>query len=159
MQDQPNIHFLVVGDGDLRDAYQKKYVNLGNLTFGPKVSKAMVPTVLAKCDLLYFSVHVSKVWQYGQSLNKVIDYMMAGKPVVASYTGFPSMINEANCGTYVPAGDVAALKDEIARYARMETQERLLIGARGKAWLIENRSYDKLAKEYLGIILNKAQEA
>jgi glycosyltransferase involved in cell wall biosynthesis len=102
---------------------------------------------------------VSKVWQYGQSLNKVIDYMMAGKPVVASYTGFPSMINEANCGTYVPAGDVAALKDEIARYARMETQERLLIGARGKAWLIENRSYDKLAKEYLGIILNKAQEA
>lgn len=159
MQDQPDVHFLVVGDGDLRVAYQKKYEHLGNLSFGPKVSKAMVQTVLAKCDLLYFSVHVSKVWQYGQSLNKVIDYMMAGKPVVASYTGFPSMINEANCGTYVPAGDVAALKQEVARYARMETQERLLIGARGKAWLLENRSYDKLAKQYLDIMLYKAQEA
>jgi glycosyltransferase involved in cell wall biosynthesis len=159
MQDQPNIHFLVVGDGDLRVTYQKKYAHLGNLSFGPKVSKAMVQSVLAKCDLLYFSVHVSKVWQYGQSLNKVIDYMMAGKPVVASYTGYPSMINEANCGNYVPAGDVAALKQELARYARMETQERLLIGARGKAWLLENRSYEKLAKEYLGIMLNKAQEA
>lgn len=159
MQDQPNIHFLVVGDGDLREAYREKYSHLDNLTFGPKVTKAMVQTVLAKCDLLYFSVHVSRVWQYGQSLNKVIDYMMAGKPVVASYTGYPSMINEANCGTYVPAGDVIALKSEVMRYTQMDAQERQLIGARGKAWLLEHRNYPKLAKEYLGIMLNKAQEA
>ncbi len=155
MQDQPNIHFLIVGDGDLREAYREKYSHLDNLTFGTKVTKAMVQTVLAKCDLLYFSVHVSRVWQYGQSLNKVIDYMMAGKPVVASYTGYPSMINEASCGTYVPAGDVLALKEEVIRYAQMDAQERQLIGARGKAWLLENRNYPKLAKEYLGILLNK----
>ena len=42
----------------------------------------MVQSVLSRCDLLYFSVHVSTVWKYGQSLNKVIDYMLAGKPVV-----------------------------------------------------------------------------
>ncbi len=159
MKDHLNVRFLVVGDGDLREAYQKKYAHLDNLSFGPKVSKAMAQSVLAKCDLLYFSVHVSKVWQYGQSLNKVIDYMMAGKPVVASYTGYPSMINEANCGTYVPAGDVGALKREVERYAHMDTQERLLIGERGKAWLLENRNYPKLAKEYLDIMLNKAKEA
>jgi glycosyltransferase involved in cell wall biosynthesis len=159
MQDQPNIHFLVVGDGGLRESYQKKYAHLDNLSFGPKVPKAMVQSVLAKCDLLYFSVHVSKVWQYGQSLNKVIDYMMAGKPVVASYTGYPSMINEANCGTYVPAGDVPALRQEVELYAQMDSKERQLIGARGKAWLLENRSYPKLAKKYLGIMLNKVQEA
>jgi glycosyltransferase involved in cell wall biosynthesis len=156
MQGQPNIHFLVVGDGDLREAYREKYSHLDNLTFGPKVTKAMVQTVLAKCDLLYFSVHVSRVWKYGQSLNKVIDYMMAGKPVVASYTGYPSMINEANCGTYVPAGDVLALKEEVMRYAKMDAQVRQSIGARGKAWLLENRNYPKLAKEYLGIMLNAA---
>jgi glycosyltransferase involved in cell wall biosynthesis len=159
MQDQPNIHFLVVGDGDLRETYREKYAHLSNLTFGPRVPKSMVQSVLAKCDLLYFSVHVSKVWQYGQSLNKVIDYMMAGKPVVASYTGYPSMINEADCGTYMPAGDVAALKHEVERYALMDAQDRQLIGARGRAWLVHNRSYPKLAKEYLDIMLNKAQHA
>jgi len=159
MNDQSNIHFLVVGDGDLRDAYRKKYAHLSNLTFGPKVSKAMVQSVLAKCDLLYFSVHLSKVWQYGQSLNKVIDYMMAGKPVVASYTGYQSMINEANCGSYVPAGDIAALMQEVHHYAHMEPQERLLIGARGKAWLLKNRGYNKLAKEYLGIMTNRVQHS
>jgi len=158
MQDQPNIHFLVVGDGDLRQIYQQQYAHLSNLSFGPRVSKGMVQSVLAKCDLLYFSVHVSKVWRYGQSLNKVIDYMMAGKPVVASYTGYPSMINEADCGTYVPAGDVPALKQEVERYAGLPEVERLKIGARGKAWLLENRSYPKLAKQYLDIMLNKAAQ-
>ena len=66
------------------------------------------------------------------------------------------MINEANCGTYVPACNVAALKQEVERYAHMDTHEWLLIGARGKAWLLENRSYPKLGKEYLGIMLNTA---
>jgi glycosyltransferase involved in cell wall biosynthesis len=98
---------------------------------------------------------MSKVWHYGQSLNKIIDYLMAGKPVVASYTGYPSMINEANCGSYVPAGDVVALMQEVERYSHMDTHERLLMGARGKAWLLANRSYSKLAQDYLGIMLSE----
>lgn len=154
MKDHPNIHFLVVGEGDLREPYRVKYAHLCNLTFAPRVPKTMVQSVLAKCDLLYFSVHVSKVWQYGQSLNKVIDYMMAGKPVVASYTGYPSMINDANCGTYVPAGDVPALKKEVERYAHMDEQERRQIGALGRDWLLTNRNYKKLAQDYLTIMFN-----
>jgi glycosyltransferase involved in cell wall biosynthesis len=152
MKKHDGIHFLVVGDGDLRNGYVEKYKHLDNLTFAPRVSKAMVQSVLAKCDLLYFSVHVSKVWQYGQSLNKVIDYMVSGKPIIASYTGFPSMINEANCGTYVPAGDVVSLKSEIERYAKMSHFDLAEIGLRGKSWIFENRSYQRLAKNYLEIL-------
>lgn len=154
MSASPHIHFLVVGDGDLRETYRSQYAHLTNLTFAPRVAKSMVQTVLSRCDLLYFSVHVSKVWKYGQSLNKVIDYMMAGKPVVASYTGFSSMINEADCGSYVPAGDVTALQKEVERYAQMSEEERVVVGARGKHWLLANRQYPKLAAEYLAIMLD-----
>jgi glycosyltransferase involved in cell wall biosynthesis len=91
----------------------------------------------------------------GQSLNKVIDYMMAGKPIVASYTGFPSMINEANCGSYVPAGNVKALQKEVECYAQMPAQERMEMGTRGRNWLLANRKYPKLAEDYLAIILDK----
>jgi len=152
MREQPDVHFLVVGDGDLRESFQKKYAYLQNLTFAPRVPKELVQSVLSRCDLLYFSVHVSEVWKYGQSLNKVIDYMMAGKPIVASYTGYPSMINEAACGTYVPAGDVNLLNREISRYYNMSKDERCEIGARGKAWLMKNRLYKKLAMNYLNIL-------
>jgi glycosyltransferase involved in cell wall biosynthesis len=157
MQHHVGIHFLVVGEGDLREAYRSQFAHLDNLTFAPRISKAMVQAVLAKCDLLYFSVHISKVWKFGQSLNKIIDYMMAGKPILGSYTGYESMINEAKCGTFVPAGDVLALVQEVERYSLMSDQERQSIGARGKAWLLENRQYKKLADDYLGIMLNRAK--
>ena len=147
-----NVHFLIVGEGDLREHYQKKYAHLPNLTFAPRVPKSMVQSVLSRCDLLYFSVHASTVWKYGQSLNKVIDYMLAGKPVVASYTGYPSMINEAESGTFVPAGDIAALRQEIHRYAAMEPSEREAIGKRGREWLLTNRRYEVLANSYLPIL-------
>ena len=152
MHDTPQVHFLVVGEGDLRTHYQQKYAHLSNLTFAPRVPKPMVQAVLAKCDLLYFSVHVSEVWRFGQSLNKVTDYMLAGKPVVASYTGYPSMINEAGCGTYVPAGDVEALHAEIDRYVLMAPEDLARVGARGRAWIMANRGYGKLAQDYLKIL-------
>lgn len=155
MQDDLRVHFLVVGEGDLRAHYQQKYAHLTNLTFAPRVPKQMVQTVLSYCDLLYFSVHVSMVWKYGQSLNKVIDYMLSGKPVVASYTGYPSMINEADCGTYVPAGDVPALRREVLRYAGMEPSQRESIGRRGRDWILSNRRYDTLAKSYLHILFEQ----
>lgn len=156
LQDDDRLHFLVVGDGDLRPIYQKKYAYLRNLSFAPRVKKSMVQSVLGHCDLLYFSVHPSKVWRYGQSLNKVIDYMLAGKPVLASYTGYPSMINEAECGSYVPAGSVEALRLEILRYAAMEPRERTRIGERGRQWVLAHRRYPVLARRYLEILFPAA---
>jgi glycosyltransferase involved in cell wall biosynthesis len=157
MKDDPRVHFLVVGEGDLRAHYQRKYAHLPNLSFGPRVPKQMVQAVLSHCDLLYFSVQVSTVWKYGQSLNKVIDYMLAGKPVVASYTGFPSMINEADCGTYVPAGDIDALRREVQRFAVMDAAQREAIGRRGREWILAHRRYETLARNYLAILFGPAE--
>ena len=155
MRDHDGIHFLVVGDGDLRNRYIKEYKYLDNLTFAPRVSKIMVQSILARCDLLYFSVHSSKVWQYGQSLNKVIDYMMSGKPILASYSGYESMINEANCGVYVQAGNVLELENQVHFFSGMGRLEREEIGRRGKEWLLTHRQYKKLAVDYENILLKQ----
>jgi glycosyltransferase involved in cell wall biosynthesis len=98
-------------------------------------------------------VHVSKVWNYGLSLNKVIDYMLAGKPIVASYSGYPTMVDKAGAGTAVPAGDPAALKAEIVRFAEMGPETRRAIGDAGRNWLLQNRQYRDLAELYLKIAL------
>lgn len=152
MAEVPSIHFLVIGDGDLRVEYQLQYQELENLSFVPKIPKNMVQHALSLCDVLYFSVHNSKVWDFGQSLNKVVDYMLSGKPIVASYSGYPSMINEARCGSFVPSGDALALKEEFLSYAALDSLQRQEIGLRGRAWLLKNRSYRMLASEYLNII-------
>jgi glycosyltransferase involved in cell wall biosynthesis len=152
LSQQPGIQFVVVGDGDLRDTYERRFGSLPNLTFAPRIPKAMVHDFLSHADLLYLSVHNSAVWDFGLSLNKLIDYMLAGKPIVASYSGYPSMIDEAECGTFVPAGDAEALRDELVRLANMPPAERAAIGERGRAWLLEHRDYRVLAREYLRIL-------
>ncbi len=156
-QEHPDICFVVVGDGDLRAYYQKKYAHVRNLIFAPRVAKQQVQSVLSRCSLLYFSVHPSQVWRYGQSLNKVIDYMLSGKPVVASYTGYPSMIDEAGCGCYVPAGDMPALRREILRYAAMPVDQRRAVGQRGRDWILQYRRYPVLAARYLDILFPDAR--
>lgn len=152
LNDRSDIHFLLVGDGDLRKSYQNKYGHLQNVSFGSKVQKEMVRSVLEECDLLYFSTHVSEVWRYGQSLNKVIDYMLSGKPIVASYSGYPSMINEADCGRFIPSGDVNALKEAIVHLAEMDPAARAEMGERGRRWILENRNYRTLANDYRAIL-------
>lgn len=149
MKSRDDIHFLIVGEGALKQQFQDTTRDLPNVTFAPGVPKAAVQSVLARADLLYFAVHKSPMQRFGQSLNKVIDYMLSGKPILASYTGYPSMINEADCGSFVPAEDVPALRSEIERYAAMVPEDRAEIGRRGCAWLLENRRFETLAAEYL----------
>ncbi len=158
MRDRPDVHFLIAGEGDLKAQYRTMCADLPNVSFPPAVPRGAVQSLLSRCDLLYFAVHPSKVWDYGQSLNKVIDYMLSGKPVVASYTGYPSMINEAGSGSYVPAGDVEALRAEIERYGAMPADSRTAMGAAGRAWLLRHRRYETLAETYLQLIMEAREK-
>jgi len=148
MKEDTHFHFLLLGDGDLLDEYKARVTGLKNITFVPKVKKTQVQMFLRYCQALYFSVHDSKVWRYGLSLNKLIDYMLAAKPIIASYSGCQSMVNEAQCGTFVPANDVSALTQAIREYEQMSKDQLTEIGKRGREWLLKNRPYEKIALEY-----------
>ncbi len=153
MQDRTDVHFLIVGEGYLRPKFEAECADLDNVTFTGPVAKDQVQAVLAHSDVTYFSVLPSKVWSYGLSLNKVIDYMLAGKPILASYSGYPTMIDEAGSGTSVPAGDAGALRAEILRLAVMAPGDRAVMGDRGRKWLLQNRAYRTLAQNYLAVAL------
>ena len=148
MSDDKRVHFLLLGDGDLLETYKARVQGLSNISFAPKVGKAQVHAVLDHCQILYFSVKESKVWRYGLSLNKLIDYMMSAKPIVASYNGYYSMVNEAQCGRFIPVNDVPALRQAIEEYIKMSPEQLHEIGQRGKAWLISHRTSNKIAQDY-----------
>ena len=143
------VHFVLVGDGDLKGEFMKRLVNRTNVRFVNKIPSSMVPHFLSLCHVLYLSTHDSKVWRFGQSMNKFVEYMLAGKPIIASYSGFPSMLNESGAGEFVLPNNVNDLKATILRYCSMSSAEREDIGAKGRRWILHNRSYDRLAKEYL----------
>lgn len=147
-----NIHFMLVGSGDLKEEFEKELSSCSNVTFLPRIEQNEVKYFLEKCDILYLSTKDSKVWEYGQSMNKVVEYMLASKPIIASYSGYPSMINEANCGYFENTSDANELKDKILNIVNLDEEERKNLGANGREWVYENRQYSKLAKDYLSKI-------
>ena len=147
------IVFRIAGKGDLLDFYKKKFNHLKNIQFIGNLESKYVQTILRKSDCLYFAAHPTKVLKYGQSLNKLIDYMFSGKIIIASFSGYESMLNESGCGYFVPAGDEIKLAQKIKEISNKSLFELNEIGNKGKDWILSNRKYDLLAEEYLNLIL------
>lgn len=145
----PSIKFVLIGDGYLLPEYIKKYGSLPNIVFSGRVPKSSVHSILKRMNVLFFSAFKSRVLDYGQSLNKLIDYMLAGRPIIASYSGFQSMINEAGCGVFVDAEDPRPLADAIIGYSQMPADVLDRIGERGRNWVELNRDFPSLALLYL----------
>lgn len=146
LTENKDIHFVLVGDGALLPEYRESHGWRPNISFPGSVPKEYVSSVLNEFDLLVLATHSSAIWNYGQSLNKLIDYMLSGKPVVAAMGGYPSMINEAGSGSFVASEDSEALAEELLRYAGMTDEQRSAIGERGRSWLLERQTYPKLAE-------------
>lgn len=149
LKDDKNIHFMLVGSGDLKSTFQKQLKECANVTFLPRIGQNEVKYFLQKCDILYLSTKDSRVWDYGQSMNKIVEYMLASKPIIASYTGYPTMINEAGCGYFVNTSNANDLKEKFLNLINLDDSRRRELGKNGKKWIYENRQYSKLAKEYI----------
>ena len=72
--------------------------------------------------------------------------MLAGKYIVAQYTGYPSFINEAECGIFT---DGDGLFDSLNAALDMSADERDAAGMAGREWLLEHQNYNALARDYL----------
>lgn len=152
LQDDPRFGFLIIGRGALLDRYRLRCKDLTSIVFIDSVPSHFVQGVLRRSSVLYFAAHPSKVLKYGQSLNKLVDYMVSGRPIIGSYSGFQSMVNESGCGEFVPAGDVNALVAILTEWVDRPRDELTAMGAQGRRWIIRHRRYEILAKKYLEII-------
>lgn len=152
MQSDVRFLFLFLGDGACRSEYAERTKHLPNVIFLPKVEREDVSSFLSLCDLLYFSSLKSEVWEYGWSPNKLIDYMMAGKPVLASYSGFQSMINEAESGFFIEAENPKEISEALNRIIDIPKHELEEMGSKGRSWLIKNRKWEVVADQYLSLM-------
>lgn len=157
-KEAPDIHFLFLGDGDMKFEYQKQAKGLDNITFVPKVSKEYVLDFLKRSSLLLHSLRMKPSLEYGLSPNKFIDYMYSGRPIIVLFSGYPSLINEAGCGEFIPAEKAEILCDKLIEYSKMPVKELDKMGAKGKTFLIENMTFSKLADRLMNEMLKLTDE-
>jgi len=148
LKHREDIFFLLIGNGSNRAVLQDLSKDLPNVVFPPSIAKNKITSLLKLVNVCYDAFH-SKLAPYGLSRNKWIDYMYSAKPIICSYDGFQSMINESKSGSFVKFGDEVKLANIISEFASYPKQTLDNIGSRAKNFVITNRSFDKLAALYL----------
>lgn len=146
-----NAYFVLVGQGqekeNLKALAQK--MKLDNVLFLDSIPKKMVPAFLNKMDVLYIGWQNKPIYRFGISPNKLMDYMMASKPILHSVTAGNDLVQEANCGISVPAEDVDAVADAIKKFMAMDKAELSALGENGKEYVIKHHDYKVLAEKFI----------
>jgi glycosyltransferase involved in cell wall biosynthesis len=153
MQEQP-ITFVLVGHGSEKERLQGivHQQQISNVLFLPSVPKLSLPTLLARMDVLYVGWKKSPLYRFGISPNKLLDYMMASKPIIHGVAAANDLVTESDCGISIPPEDSNTLVQAIEHL--MQTRPDLLkeMGLRGKTYVIDRYNYKVLAQKFLNAI-------
>ena len=101
-----------------------------------------------KVDLVINTWLDIPIYRFGINPNKWIDYMYAAKPILVAFSGYKSIIEEVGCGIVVPAENTKALINGVIQFSQMPAAELVLMGRKGKNYLINNLSYEALTADF-----------
>lgn len=134
------IKILIYGDGDEKTKLLEKVekLKINNIIFKDKVHKKLIPFILQNSygNILHNSS--TRLDKYGQSQNKLFEYLAAGKPIVQTYRTGYSVIEENNCGICVHKQE----PEEIAKAIVNLAQDEKLALQQGENASIIAKQYD-----------------
>lgn len=145
--------FVLVGQGPEKPRLQAMAAErrLENVLFLDVIPKRAVSSFLEAMDGLYISFARRRLYQYGISPNKIMDYMMAARPIVCAIQEDVGndLVADAGAGFSTPPEDPAAIAAAIRRLIAATPIQRAEMGQRGKAYVLRHHSYDVLAERFL----------
>lgn len=148
------VAIYLVGKGPEKDNLKQLSQQLDNknVFFIDSVAKAAMPNLLSQFDCLYIGLQKQPLFMYGISPNKLIDYMMSGKPVIQAIEAGNDLVKDSGCGISVPAENPEALANAILQMMKLSPEERKAMGYRGQHYVKANHDYKVLGKKFLAIM-------
>lgn len=149
-KEQPKVRFVFVGEGPALPELKAGATELGleNILFAPFQPREKLAEVQAMADISLVTLKRGK----GRTSvpSKVLGYMAAARPVVASVDSNSEtarLVLSAGCGVVVESEDGAALAEAIGRLA-VSVEDRCLMGQRGRQFLEANYRRATVTKRY-----------
>jgi glycosyltransferase involved in cell wall biosynthesis len=157
----PDVRFLVVGDGGQAEQVRGEAARLGVLDRSffmlPAVPKRRVPGLFAAADMAC-SLFIDLEPMWANSANKVFDGLSAGRPIAINYEGWQAdLIRETGAGLVLDRHDPG----EAARQLVERVRDRPWLAETGTAALRlarERFDRDRLAAELEGVLRAAAEE-
>lgn len=142
---------VLIGKGQEKERLRAriKEENINNVYFLDAISKLEIPDLLKQMDVLYIGWENNPLYRFGISPNKLIDYMMAGKPILHSVNAANDWVFDCKCGVSVSAespSEIAEGIECIFSFDRISMDE---MGKRGKVFVQKELDYAILSKKIL----------
>lgn len=121
-----DIRFIIYGDGPDKEVLEKRCVdeNISNVVFKGQIDKKYIPYVLSKSNLNVLNLKPAETQKYGNSSNKLFEYLAAGNPVIANIDeGKYPIITKYGCGKVVKAGSPEEYAKGVEYFARLDQEE------------------------------------
>jgi len=157
VKDNPDIAFVLVGDGKEKPAMEKLVAEKGlhNVWFVDPIPKVEIQAMLSHFDVCYIGLSKDPLFRFGVSPNKLFDYLYAGKPIIYGIeSGSYKPVEEANAGIQIPAEDDQQLADAVLTLYRMNPEERSRMGANGRKAAEEQYEYSQLAEKLAEVLFD-----
>jgi len=153
LADRP-LRFVLVGDGHERErlAARLRTEGLAQVALLPPIPKAQVPAFLAAIDIAYLGWQRQPLYRFGIAPNKLMDYMMAARPVLHSVEAGNDPVAESGCGLTVAPEAPEEVARGLRQLAAMSPRERRQFGERGRAYVLKHHAYPVLARQFLAAV-------
>ena len=148
LKENDDFYFLIIGDGDYLSSYKNDLKDCRNVMFTGRVMPEVVQDYIKSVNCLYLAVKPSIIWEFGQSMNKVLDYLISGKPIIAAYDGYPNMLNEIEGNLLIPSNNDSALLDALETVRNYDDTILKYIQEHAPMLVKEKYTYDSINKAY-----------
>ena len=149
MKENISVHFILLGDGYLKEELIDKTQGISNITFINKIEKRQVQDALHLFDVCFIGRNATKLFDYGVASNKYFDYMLAKKPILESSNKIKSPAELSDCGINVIPENSEAIVNGILQLQKMSTSQLKSIGLRGYNYATKYHNFEYLSNKYL----------
>ena len=148
---QGRVSIVMVGQGPEKQRLCERLKNEGidNVHMYDSISKQSIPSFLEMVDISYIGMLPQSLYRFGISPNKLMDYMMAAKPIVMSINAGNDMVSDVGCGLTVKTNDKYDVAIAVLKIANLGRDSRIKMGLLGKKYVMLNHSYDTLPVHFL----------
>ncbi|WP_456460949.1 glycosyltransferase family 4 protein [Lutibacter sp.] len=144
-----SIHFVLVGDGYLKDKLIRLTYNNTNITFINKISKNQVQNILKLFDICFIGRNNTKLFDFGVASNKYFDYMLAKRPILESSNSINSPAELSQCGLIVQPESSSAIIEGIYKLKSMSKEQLNIMGEKGFIYVKKYHNFEYLSFKYL----------
>ncbi len=127
-QGHHQIRFLIYGSGDEKARLERrcKDESITNVIFKGWIEKRFVPSVLKKAYVNVLHNSSTSLDKYGQSQNKLFEYLAAGRCIVQTYSTGYSILKKYDCGICVPVQNAEEIAKALIKACHDEKYNRIM---------------------------------